>query len=191
MGLCKEDVTPLLTHWNYVSRVLTHWYATLLYSLDYPYSDVVKNSIFILVWPVWNIHQCYQVKWEPPPSGWLFISTWSLDFPGQRTLHLLNLLLPLQIWDMNQENENSWWRHQMETFSLLLAICAGNLLVTSAFPHKCQWRRALMFSLISAWTNGWLNNQGAGDLRHHHAYYDITVMWIIHSKPSSLFNGFG
>ena len=32
-------------------------------------------------------------------------------------------------------------------------------------PNKGQWRRALMFSLIYAWTNGWANNRGAGDLR--------------------------
>ena len=28
----------------------------------------------------------------------------------------------------------SWWRHQMETFSALLAICAGNSLITGEFP---------------------------------------------------------
>ena len=27
------------------------------------------------------------------------------------------------------------WRHQMETFSAILAICEGNSLVTSEFPH--------------------------------------------------------
>ena len=29
-----------------------------------------------------------------------------------------------------------WWRHQMETFSSLLAICAGNSLVPSEFPTQ-------------------------------------------------------
>ena len=43
-------------------------------------------------------------------------------------------------------------------------------------PHKGQWRGALMCSLISAWKNGWVNNRDAGDLRHHRAYYDVTVM---------------
>ena len=33
-----------------------------------------------------------------------------------------------------------------------------------------------LFSLIYAWTNGWVNNRDAGDLRHHHAYHDVTVM---------------
>ena len=35
---------------------------------------------------------------------------------------------------MNQIAEPKWWRHQMETFSALLAICAGNSPVTEEFP---------------------------------------------------------
>ena len=31
---------------------------------------------------------------------------------------------------------NSWWRHQMETFSALLAICAGNSPVPGEFPTQ-------------------------------------------------------
>ena len=42
-------------------------------------------------------------------------------------------------------------------------------------PHKGQWRGALMFSLICAWINGWVNNREAGDLRHHRAHYDVIV----------------
>ena len=42
--------------------------------------------------------------------------------------------------------------------------------------HKGQWRGALMFSLICAWTNDWANNRQAGDLRRNHAHYDATVM---------------
>ena len=32
--------------------------------------------------------------------------------------------------------KTSWWRHQMETFSALLAICAGNSPVTGEFPAQ-------------------------------------------------------
>ena len=45
-------------------------------------------------------------------------------------------------------------------------------------PHKGQWHGALMFSLICAWINGWINNREAGDLRRQRAHYDITVMLI-------------
>ena len=43
-------------------------------------------------------------------------------------------------------------------------------------PHKGQWRGALMFSLICAWINSWVNNHEAGDLRRYRAHYDVTVM---------------
>ena len=43
-------------------------------------------------------------------------------------------------------------------------------------PHKGQWRGALVFSLIYTWTNGWVNNRDAGDLRRHWAHYDVTLM---------------
>ena len=33
-------------------------------------------------------------------------------------------------------SECIWWRHQMETFSALLALCAGNLPVTGEFPSQ-------------------------------------------------------
>ena len=43
-------------------------------------------------------------------------------------------------------------------------------------PHKGQWRRALMLSLICTWTNGWVNNRDAGDFRRHRTYYDVILM---------------
>ena len=46
-------------------------------------------------------------------------------------------------------------------------------------PHKGQWRGALMFSLICARINGWVNNGGAGDLRRYRAHYDVIVMHVV------------
>ena len=43
-------------------------------------------------------------------------------------------------------------------------------------PHKGQLRGALMFSLICAWTNGWVNNRDADDFRCHSAHYVLTAM---------------
>ena len=69
-----------------------------------------------------------------------------------------------------------WWRHQMETFSALLAHCAGNSPVPVNSPHKGQWRGSLMFSLIYAWINDWVNNRWAGNLRRHRGHCDVIVM---------------
>ena len=70
----------------------------------------------------------------------------------------------------------SWWRHQMETFSALLALCAGNSPVPGEFPHKGQWRGALMYSLICTWINDWVNTREAGDLRRYRGHYDVIVI---------------
>ena len=43
-------------------------------------------------------------------------------------------------------------------------------------PHKGQWRGALMFSLICAWTNTWAKNEDVGYLRRYNAHYDVIVM---------------
>ena len=45
-------------------------------------------------------------------------------------------------------------------------------------PHKGQWRGALVFTLICARINGWVNNREAGDLRRHRAHYDVIIMII-------------
>ena len=94
-------------------------------------------------------------------------------------------LAPGQPWARPRATEatatnigETWWRHRMETFSALLALCAGYSPVTGEFPHKGQWRGALMFSLICAWINGWVNNREAGDLGRLRAHYDAITMKI-------------
>ena len=50
------------------------------------------------------------------------------------------------------------------------------------FPHKGQWRGALMFLLIYTWINDWVNNREAGDLRRQHGHYVVIVMRRIESN---------
>ena len=81
----------------------------------------------------------------------------------------------------------NWWGHDM-VFFIMMTSSNGNIFrvpsrVTNRLQvnslHKGQWRGALMFSLICAWINGWVNNREAGDLRRHRAHYDIAVMgWL-------------
>ena len=54
--------------------------------------------------------------------------------------------------------ELTWWRHQMETFSALLGICAGNSPATGDFPTQRPVTRSFMFSLICARINAWVKN---------------------------------
>ena len=75
----------------------------------------------------------------------------------------------------------AWWRHQMETFLRYWPFVRGIHHASVNSPHKGQWRGALMFSLICTWTNDWVNNRDAGDLRRYWAYYDVTVMDMSHN----------
>ena len=54
------------------------------------------------------------------------------------------------------------------------------------FPHKGQWRRALIFSLIYAQINDWVNNREAGDLRRQHGHYDVIVWKFVCCYPQLL-----
>ena len=77
-----------------------------------------------------------------------------------------------------------FWSFIMVTWS------NGNIfLVTGPFlrspvnsPHKGQPRVPLISSLICAWTNHWVNNREAGDLRCHCAHCDVIVMQDHHVR---------
>ena len=58
---------------------------------------------------------------------------------------------------------------------LLLAICAGNSSATDEFPSQRPVTRSfgVFFDLH---LNSWINNDEAGDLRRHRAYYYVTLM---------------
>ena len=70
----------------------------------------------------------------------------------------------------NTENISIWWFP--DPFVQGIHWSSGNS------PHIGQWCRALMFSLICAWTNGWANNRVADDLSLYCAHYEVTVMII-------------
>ena len=49
MGLCKKDITPLLTHWSYVFLALTHRYDHLIQEKSF--ENVICNMLAILFRP--------------------------------------------------------------------------------------------------------------------------------------------
>ena len=67
----------------------------------------------------------------------------------------------------------------IETFSTVTGILCGEFTGHRWIgpPHKSQWQGDLMFSLICAWINGWVNKREAGDLRRHRAHYDVIVIY--------------
>ena len=85
----------------------------------------------------------------------------------------------------------AWWRHQMETFSALLATCAGNSSVTSEFPAQWPVTRSfdVFFDLrlnkrLSKRSWGWWFEtpcrplwRHCNDLSFCHQPYSIPLKW--------------
>ena len=88
-------------------------------------------------------------------------------------------------WILHQVNQ--WhddvikWKHFPRYWPFVRGIHQS--LVNS--PHKGQWRRALMFSLICVWINSSVNNREAGDLRRYRVHHVIIVMSITDGVLSS------
>ena len=82
---------------------------------------------------------------------------------------------------------SSWWRHQMETFSALLAICAGNSPVPGEFPTQRPVTRSfdVCFDLclnkrLSKQSWGWWFETLSCPLwRHNNAYNDERLVGYI------------
>ena len=64
----------------------------------------------------------------------------------------------------------SWWRHHMETFPRYWPFLRWIPLT------KASDAELWCFLWSAPWINGWVNNREAGDLRRHHAHYDVIVM---------------
>ena len=59
------------------------------------------------------------------------------SFRVKQNIFARSILLVLgDITTIVQLQPLSWWRHQLETFSALLALCAGNSPVTGEFPSQ-------------------------------------------------------
>ena len=79
----------------------------------------------------------------------------------------------------------SWWRHQMETFSALLAICAGNSPVPGEFPAQRPVTRsfAVFFDLrankrLSKQWRGWWFETPSRPLWRHCNDWSLTAVDI-------------
>ena len=81
-----------------------------------------------------------------------------------------------KIWSYPKELGTylTWWRHQMETFSSVLALCAGNSPVTGEFPSQSPVTRSFDISFdmrlnkrlsIQSW--GWLFETPSRSLWRH------------------------
>ena len=96
----------------------------------------------------------------------LLFSVGSLQWNCTNSWFMLSLSLSLSL--------PAWWRHQMETFSALLAICAGNSPVPGEFPGQRPVTRSfdVFFDLrpnirLSKQSWGWWSETPSSSLWRH------------------------
>ena len=87
----------------------------------------------------------------------------------------------------------TWWHHQMETFSALLALCAGNSPVSGEFPAQRPVMRSfdVFFDLrlikrLSKQSWGWWFEMLSCPLWHHSNDCPPLVRWHLKNSPMTL-----
>ena len=106
MGWCRHVYSTIQHSHTPYQRPRGVWYISVMIS---------SHGIDLAV-PEWSRFIIRRLNWDET-----LCHTWRhklISFPVKSSLY----------------GDNTWWRHQMETFSALLAICAGNSPVTGEFP---------------------------------------------------------
>ena len=119
---------------------------------------------------------------HPWALPWLtFVAAgWSVDMFAMTGFHCNTGMMHSKRWLLSIV---SWLRHQMDAFSSLLAICAGNSPVTGEFPAQRPVTRSFdFFYLICTRINGWVNHRESGDL---------TSLWRHRNVADTLFVDIG
>ena len=100
-------------------------------------------------------------------------------------LILKSALLQVMACRLPSAIAGTWWRHQMEKFSALLALCAGNSPVTGEFPAQRPVTRSfdVFFDLrLNKQSWGWWFETLSRSLWRHCNGYEksLRLIWIKH-----------
>ena len=87
------------------------------------------------IWPEFMLNHREQISVKYDSKYKNFYSTNALENADCKMLVRLSRLP--RAWG-DRRRLMPWWRHQMETFYVLLALCAGNSPVTVEFPAKAS-----------------------------------------------------
>ena len=97
----------------------------------------------LLYWATWPRYVSIVVCHKIDLDHWIVIKKYS-DTQQQLVYLTFALLTIPKVWISKYPLHKpvAWWRHQMETFFALLALCAGNLPVTGEFPSQRSMARS-------------------------------------------------
>ena len=110
-------------------------------------ADPIHGRIYVARGSCVNASRSVWMSFKPNPgfvSAINYITTWQsfmsclFDVFVFFSTFIMTVLCPSEL-DLGRCSPvvcSTWWRHQMETFSALLALCAGNSPVTGEFPSQ-------------------------------------------------------
>ena len=116
--------------------------------------------------------------WKPLPRQWSVVNDLMMLKSHDCTLYFLSFFLNhwhYSHFSRTEHDDVIKWNRFPRYWPFVRGIQRSPV----DSPHKGQWRGALMFSLIRAWTNDWTNNRSDGDLKRNRAHYNVIVMEII------------
>ena len=144
-----------------------HWVWWLLFTADYPCGFHVRCGdeiqIFLLGRKLSEKNKSSEIMSLFLPQSVCSTESWSNE--------AFKLFSCDSFWVLHDDVIR--WKHLMRYWPFVRVIHRS----PANSPHKGQWRRALMFSLICGCINGWVNNGEVGDLRRHRTHYDVIVMY--------------
>ena len=106
-------------------KLLTHFQISTVQPLEFGNGFVISSHTLLCLWLL--IHAGIKCDSERGPSG-----------PGELFhWHCGSHAIVEYLWSYE-----AWWRHKMETFSVLLALCEGNSPVTGEFPSQMPVTRS-------------------------------------------------
>ena len=91
--------------------------------------------------------------------------------------------------EVHQHSIPADFRLFMMTTSTRNIVCITGPLCGEFTDHqwiplaKASDAALLMFYLMCTWTNSWVNNRDAIEMKHHHTHCDVTVICMSHPCP--------
>ena len=104
--------------------------------LKYEWAHFITNGPFITQW---NRNELHFFRWhcqlQFPNAFLLLFFSFKFNWSGFPMAPQPEIVIgSCNYWC--RRTPETWWRHQMETFSALLALCAGNSPVNGEFPSQ-------------------------------------------------------
>ena len=169
-------------NWQYIVKTYFYIWIVTMFESELPLTNHPFTTKFLYIY-IYIYTFIYYLDFRPPFVGLGSVSQLPNTLPDctksdTKACPVLPYLLNLT--NYNVDSSSLEWAHddviRWKYFLCNWPFVRGIHRWPVDFPHKDQWRRALEFSLICTWTNGWAINRDAGDSRRHHTHRNIIVM---------------